>query len=175
MLSEIYNWIESRTGVSYDFNAELVEMSKDVIFTSPEEFQIDYQQIKYELSQCCQAIEFYRDEIPDDLPRHEELKRLFVATVLHGITDIMNSIMDKLNIKRVDFSSMSDLDNAVTLLVELCNMVKYNSLETIISEQLFDRMNAGYDNAFTNVFEIVSSDITNIYYAIDALIESEEE
>ena len=77
MLSEIYNWIESRTGVSYDFNTELVEMSKDVIFYEPEEFQIDYQQIKHELSQCCDAIDEFRDQIPDDLPRYNELKRLF--------------------------------------------------------------------------------------------------
>ena len=98
MMTEIYYWIESRTGVSYDFNQELIEMSKNVIFFEPEEFQIDYQQIKNELSDCCRAINEYRDQIPDDLPRHDEMKRLFVATVLDGVTTVVNDVLTKLNI-----------------------------------------------------------------------------
>lgn len=175
MLSEIYSWLESRTGVSYDFNQELVAMRNDVIFLEPEEFQIDYQQIKHELSQCITAIEEYRDQIPDDLPRYDELKRMFVATVLHGVTDIINGIMDKMNIKRIDFNSMGVLDNAVTLLCELCDLFKYNSLESIVNDQLFDRLNASNDYAYTYLFEIVSSDIANMYYNVDSIRESHDE
>lgn len=175
MLSEIYNWLESRTGVSYDFNQELVEMSKDVIFLEPEEFQIDYQQLRHELTECCLAIDKFRDEIPDDLPRYDELKRLFVGTVLHGVTSVINDIMDKMNIKRIDFNSIAILDNAVTLLCELCDLFKYNSLESIVNEHMFDSLNASNDNAYTDVFEIVSSDVTNMYYSVESIRELYDE
>ena len=175
MLSEIYVWLESRTGVSYDFNSELVDMSKDVIFYQPEEFQIDYQQIKHELSQCCDAIDEFRDQIPDDLPRYDELKRLFVGTVLDGVTKIVNEILIKFNIKMTTFNSMYMLDNVVTLMCELCDLFKYNSLEDITNNGLFDRLNASNDNMYTDILEIVSSDITNMYYVYDSIVNYEDE
>ena len=175
MLAEVYCWLESRTGVSYDFNQELVAMSKDVIFIDPGEFQIDYQQIRNELTQCCIAIDKFKDEIPDDLPRYDELKRLFVGTVLHGVTSIINDIMDKMNIKRIDFNSMAVLDNSVTLLCELCDLFRYNSLESIINEHMFDTLNATNENAYTDMFEIVSSDVANMYYTVDAIRDMHDE
>lgn len=175
MLAEIYSWIDSRTGVSYDFNQELVEMKNNTIFFEPEEFQISYQQIKNELAECCDAIDMYRDEIPDDLPRYDELKRLFVGTVLDGVTNVINDVIIKLNIKNITFNSMYQLDTTVTLLCELCDLFKYNSLETITSELLFEKLNAENDNAYTDILEIVSSDITNMYYVYDSIVSSEDE
>lgn len=175
MMTEIYYWIESRTGVSYDFNQELIEMSKNVIFFEPEEFQIDYQQIKNELSDCCRAINEYRDQIPDDLPRYDEMKRLFVATVLDGVTTVVNDVLSKLSIKNTTFNSMYELDNTVSLLCELCDLFRYNSLEDIMNNGLFDRLNAENDNAYTDMLEIVSSDITNMYYVYDSIVSESEE
>jgi hypothetical protein len=150
-------------------------MSKDVIFFEPEEFQIDYQQIKNELSECCRAINEYRDQIPDDLPRYDEMKRLFVATVLDGVTTVVNDVLTKLNIKNTTFNSMYELDNTVSLLCELCDLFRYNSLEDIMNNGLFDRLNAENDNAYTDMLEIVSSDITNMYYVYDSIVSESEE
>lgn len=175
MLSEIYNWIESRTGVSYDFNQELVEMGDDLIFFEPEEFKIDYQQIRTELTACCRAIDEFRDQIPDDLPRYDELKRLFVATVLNGVTTTIEGILTKMNIKLITFNNMGDLDNTVDMLVALCDMFRNNSLEDITNNLMFERLNGEYDNAFTDVLEIVPSDITNMYYVYDSIVSIEED
>lgn len=175
MLAEIYSWIESRTGVSYDFNQELVDMSKDVIFFEPEEFRIDYQQIRTELTECCVAIDEFRDQIPDDLPRYDELKRLFVGTVLNGVTTIVGSILERLNIKLITFNAMGELDTTVNMLVELCDMFKYNSLEDITNNMLFERLNGDFDNAFTDALEIVPSDITNMYYVYDSIVSGDDE
>jgi len=150
-------------------------MSKNVIFFEPEEFQIDYQQIKNELSDCCRAINEYRDQIPDDLPRYDEMKRLFVATVLDGVTTVVNDVLTKLNIKNTTFNSMYELDNTVSLLCELCDLFRYNSLEDIMNNGLFDRLNAENDNAYTDTLEIVSSDITNMYYVYDSIVSESEE
>lgn len=172
MLAEIYSWIDSRTGVSYDFNSELVDMSKDIIFIEPNEFLIDYQQIRTELTECCQAIDEYRDQIPDDLPRYDELKRLFVGTVLDGVTTVITDILNRMNIKNITFNTMYELDTTVTLLVELFTLFRYNSIETISNDAMFDKLNAEYDNAFTDILEIVSSDITNMYYTYDSIVSS---
>lgn len=175
MLAEIYSWIDSRTGVSYDFNQELTDMSNDVIFKSPEEFRIDYQQIRTELTECCVAIDEYRDQIPDDLPRYDELKRLFVGTVLSGVTSIINTIMDRLNIKLITFNTMGELDNTVNMLVNLCEMFRTNSLEDITNNMMFERLNGEFDNSYTDVLEIVPSDITNMYYVYDSIVSADDE
>ena len=83
--------------------------------------------------------------------------------------------MDKMNIKRIDFNSMAVLDNSVTLLCELCDLFRYNSLESIINEHMFDTLNATNENAYTDVFEIVSSDVANMYYTVDAIRDMHDE
>lgn len=173
MLTEIYCWIESRTGVSYDFNQELMEMSKDAIFFEPGEFKISYYQIRNELTECCFAIDEFRDQIPDDLPRYDELKRLFVGTVLSGITNIISGILDRLNIKELTFNSIGELDNTVNMLVSLCDMFRNNSIEDITNNMMFERLNGEYDNGLTDTFELVSSDITNMYYVYDSIVSDE--
>ena len=40
---------------------------------------------------------------------------------------------------------------------------------------LFDRLNAENDNAYTDMLEIVSSDITNMYYVYDSIVSESEE
>ena len=44
-----------------------------------------------------------------------------------------------------------------------------------MNDQLFDRLNDSNDYAYTYLFEIVSSDIANMYYNVDSIRESHDE
>lgn len=171
MISEIYNWIESRSGVSYDFNQELYDIQGDTMIVSPYEFKFGYEVIILELHECVDIIDEYKDEIPDDLPEYDDLKLQFVATVLNGITNIINHVCDRLSIKRLDISTMNSLDMTVGSLCLLCEFLNENTNESIIKNHLFEKFDSDNDNIFTQTFEIVNSDITNMTFAVDTIKE----
>lgn len=171
MLEYVYAWIESRTGVSYDFNQELASLAKGTLITSPMEFLSGYRQIINELTDCVDALNEYKDEIPEDLPDYKQLQELFAATVLDGVKSIIDSYMDKLSMRHVEINSMNELNETVEMLCALTNIFRYESPDEIIQNKTFEKLDDEYDNMFTDELNIVPSDMLNLATAIDALKE----
>lgn len=175
MLTEIYAFIEARCGVSYDFNQQLVEMKNNNIFADPNEFWINYVNIRDQLSQCLAVLKENKDELNEDLPTYEELVVLFTATIMNGITSTLNDTIAKLGISPVDFKTVDDLDIAVDSFTELCVALRDSSLEQFIENDSLNKLNVEFDNALYDIYQITSNDIPKMYDTYNAIIESLEE
>ena len=172
MLEEVYNWIDSRTGVSYDFNQELTSMSKGLLINNPNEFRFSYIELINELNECMTAIKTYREEIPEDFPGYKKLQEMFAATVLDGLDRILHSYMDELNLKYVQISTIDELTATVESMCELINLFRINSVDDIIDKKLFEKLDNEFDNIFTDRYELITDDIMNLSVIIESLQEA---
>jgi hypothetical protein len=60
----------------------------------------------------------------------------------------------------------------VDKLTDLINLLSTNTLDDIIEKKKFDKYNEENDDAFTDLFGLTSSDMSNMFYTISSIKEA---
>lgn len=176
MWEEIYIWIESYAGCSYDVDKELEFIKdNDKPFTETIEWKLVNEQLIDQLSEIFDIINEYGSLIPDNLPDEDKMKQAFASKILLGMLEGINGVKRQLHIQQVDINDYNVLLKHVDVLFDLISMMKENNLDTIIEKGMFDKYNEENEDDFTDLLGLTSSDVSNIYYTIASVNEDDED
>lgn len=172
---EIYIWIESYTGCSYNVDDEITYVNNaDVPFTNTLEWRMVNEQLIDQLSEIYDIINDNLTMIPDDLPDADKMKRMFTEKILIGMLNGVNNVKRQLHIQQIDINDYNVLLFHIDVLRDLIMMVNENSLDDIIEKGMFDKYNEENEDAFTDILGLTSTDMSNIYYTITSIREESD-
>lgn len=172
MWDEICVWIESYSGSTFSFNDEIQTLSNpNYVFTNTMEWKLTLSKMIDNLSDIYDIISEHADEIPDDLPDAEKMKRMFAETIIGAMLNSLNSTKQQLHIEVHNIAKHDVLVKEIETMYDLISMLSMNDKDTIINDRLFDKYNEENDDAFTNYFDIVSSDLSNMHDIVSSVIE----
>lgn len=172
MWQEIYTWIESYTGCTYDIDDSVEKITdQNFPFLYPFEWKLILEMFVDDLGEIYEVIDTYEENIPDTIPGADELKRMFSEKILGAILVSLNNVKRQLHIERVNITDHLELLKQVDIMYLLIQMLATNDMETIVSTKMFDRCNEECDNGFTDVFNIVSSDISTMHEVVTSIID----
>lgn len=176
MWDEIYAWIESYAGTSCDVD-DGVNYIKDMNkpFTDTYEWRLINEQLIDDLSDIYDVLSENATMIPDKLPSAAKMKQMFGEKVLLGMLEGLNNVKRQLHIQQVDINDYNVLLKHIDVMADLINMLKENSIDTIIEKQMFDKYNEENEDDFINLFGLTSSDMSNMHYTVSSIIESLED
>lgn len=175
ILPEIHNWLESRTGVPYDFSDEFNKIRGDVIFNNPDSWRLAVSMIVYSANECLDEIDNNKYDIPDDLPSAMEMKKIISESVLESFRIILEYICRTLNMTQPTINSYDSLTLYTSTLYELVSLLTQNDIDTIMSKDLYNKHEKAYDHTFANVLSVESSDLSNMSYIINSIIMTDDE
>lgn len=163
MLSEIYTWMEQYSGVSYDFNDDIKDISGDVIYIEPIVWRIGICDILDNLKDAVEIIDEYGTSAPDDLPSKTEMKKLLTQHIIERLLSIINKIKRQLNIEQVDIERFDVLIKHVELLSRLVEFMIQHSMEDIARHNLFEKFDDDNGNEYSEILNITKGDIANMH------------
>lgn len=169
---EIYTWLEQKSGVSYNFNEDIQEISGDVIFTDTFFWATKIDFILDDLDDALEVIDEHRREIIDTMPTYTHLKKGLINDTVTKITNVINSIKKTLGLEIIPIHDEEDiLTNAITLR-DLVSIMKSFSLEDIQKRNWFDTYNENFDEVLSELFNIHKNDLVDIHQTIETIMES---
>lgn len=172
MWSEIYNFFEQFSGVSYDFSNDLKEISGDVIFIDPIRWRNTVISIINNLQDALDCIEEYGAYLGEDMPSKRNLKKIVASYILGSLTILLNSIKTKLNIERSDISNFDNLERQLITISEMIEMFINTSIDEIVAKNLFVNNfveDDDEDNPLEILFGLYPDDATNLSFTITAI------
>lgn len=166
---EIYIWLESYAGVTFDFSDDFEIIKGDTIFIEPYLWIITINEILEHLEEAVGCIEKYGDDLPDDMPRKKDLKKFVTMSVLSSILTNLNSIKKKLNIEEVDINNFDTLIRHVETMHDLVVMLTENPIEDVLKNRMFEKHEEENDESFYELFEISKNDIPNMSFTVNSI------
>ena len=173
MWEEIYVWIESYSGCSYDMTKDIDFITDmNTPFVETFEWRLTAEKMVDDLSSIYDIITEYHNLIPDTLPSESKMKKMFAEQVLGAILQAVNNVKKQLHIQQIDITDHNVLLLHVDKLTDLINLLSTNTLDDIIEKKKFDKYNEENDDAFTDLFGLTSSDMSNMFYTISSIKEA---
>ena len=172
MWEQIYDFFNRYAGVSYDFSSDIQSITGVVPYISPRIWSVKIDLIMKNLEDALTCIDDYGDNLTDDLPSKSNLKKTISQYVLRALLKNLNDIKQTLNIENTDVSNLEDYENQVELMKELLLMLAENSLDDILSQNLFEtipRDEEDDDNQFVEVFGLHKNDVPNMSMTVQSI------
>lgn len=172
MWNDIYNFLERYSGVSYDFSEEFEKISGYTAFIEPYQWHSGITNILKDLQDALDTIEEFGDNLHEDMPNKNDLKKIIAGYVLRQLIANINSIKTILNVDVTDISNYDDLENQIGLIGDLLDMMISNSLDDILKHDLYTKYEEDEDGGgFMDVLGIHKNDITNISFTVTSIRE----
>ena len=172
---DLYTWIESYAGVSYDLTDLILALSGDTIFLYPTTWRNFLSILLERLNEMIDVInENYRN-LPEDAPPRDTLKTDITSMVLTNIVEIVNDVKQKLGIEPSDIRRFVVLEKHVDALCDLIRALSENSLEKLMKDEWFDEYENDNDDFLTMVFQISKNDLPSMQFAINDIRQMYEE
>ena len=172
MWPQIYDFFTRYTGVSYDFATDIQEIANPLAFISPRIWAMKINMIMTNLESAMDCIDEFGDNLTDDMPSKSDLKKIISQYVLRALLGNLAEVKRILHIMNVDVSSFEDFEMQVELLKELLVMLVENSLDDILSKNLFEtesRDDEDDDNQFVEVFGLHQNDVPNMSMTVQSI------
>ena len=166
---ELYIWLEAYSGVTFDFSSDFEEIQGDAAFIEPYAWVVTISEILEQLEACVGCIEKYGDNLTDDMPSKNDLKRYVTMSVLVTVLNNLNYIKRKLNIEEVDINNFDLLVRHVETMHDLIAMLVENSIEDILNKRLFEKHEKENDDSFYELFELNKKDIPNMSFTVNSI------
>ena len=172
MWPEIYVWIESYSGSTFDIDEE-IEMLSDpnFVFVDTMTWKLTLAKMVDDLSDIYDIISDHHDEIPDELPNAESMKKMFAEKILGTMLNSLNNTKEQLHIEVHDIGKHEVLVKEIEVMYDLITMLAMNDKDTIINNQMFNKYNEENDDAFIEYFGLVSEDLLNMHDVVSSVIE----
>lgn len=169
MLDEIYSWLESYAGVSYDFDESIKELSQLNACVDPFEWKISIEDILDNLDDANDVIDQFKTAIPVNLPSATKIKRTLAENMLSGIVKSIRGTCDQLNIDIDAIQTIDQLRNIVQTMYELLTMLNTNDITTIIQKGLYESHEEGDDDSFAEVLGVMKEDMSSLAMNFNAI------
>jgi hypothetical protein len=171
MWLELFAWIESFAGVSFDPTEMLDVCTEDMAFTDPFGWKSNIDIAVDDVMELLNTLEEHKLEAPDSLGEIAEVKAGFAQQMMSEIIDKVNNIKTRLNLEITKIKGLNGLRSNVELLANLIEYCKDNDMEVAISAEKFDELNRVNDNDIVNVLGIHNRDMMNIWQAVSEVSE----
>lgn len=169
---EIYIWIESYSGCTYDIDESIAKLKDpNIVFVNKLDWKLTMEKLIDDLSDIWDIIEEHEYLIPDELPDGELMKQMFRDKIIGTTVASLNDIKRQLHIQQSDIGDYRVIQYQIDLMYDLIDMLSSNDMDTIIQEKLFDRYEEQNEDALYNTFGITKEDLSNMHDTITSVIE----
>lgn len=168
----IFNWLEQKSGVSYDLNEDISAISGDTAFTEPFFWQIKISFILEDMESAIETVEEYRSELTEDLPPREKLQKGIENEYVRKLTENINNVKRQLGMSITPINDAEDVLTNVGGLFELISTMKALPIDSLQTREWFDKFDEENDNILTDVLELHKNDLVDIHQTIETIIES---
>jgi hypothetical protein len=171
----IFNWLEQKTGVSYDLNDDLSEIKGDVAFDQPFFWQLKISFILEDMDAAIEAVEEYRSELTEDLPPREKLQKGIENEYVRKLAENINAVKKQLGMSITPINDAEDVLTNTGALFELISTMESFPIDSLQAREWFDKYDEATDNALTEVLELHKNDLVDIHQTIESIVESLKE
>lgn len=168
----IFNWLEQKSGVSYDLNEDISAISGDTAFTEPFFWQIKISFILEDMENAIETVEEYRSELTEDLPPREKLQKGIENEYVRKLTENINNVKRQLGMSITPINDAEDVLTNVGALFELISTMKALPIDSLQTREWFDKFDEENDNILTDVLELHKNDLVDIHQTVETIIES---
>jgi phosphoglycerate-specific signal transduction histidine kinase len=173
MFDEIYTWLESYAGVSYDFDESIKEIDASNAFIDPFNWRVSIEIILNQLDDACDIIDMYWKAIPTALPPRDKMKRLLTQNTLQMIVTNIRSVCTQINVDLVnEITTMDRLKETVEVISELLDILVNHDLNEIIKQDLFTQHEEENDNSFLTYLGLNKQDVSQLSFSVNAIREA---
>lgn len=171
MWQEIYNFLERFSGVSYDFNEDLMYISGYKAFIEPYEWHSGITNILDNLEEAIDIIDQFGDELYEDLPNKKALKKLLASYVLSNLIANVNNIKRILNLDDSEnICCFDDLERQIDIISELIGLLVENTIDDVLKHDLFKKHEEDEDNdSFADILGINEKDMVNLSFTVTSI------
>ena len=162
MFEEIYVWLESYGGTSFDFDESIQEIGETEAIVDPFTWHTGIDIILTQLDEACDIIDEYWRAIPEGMPNRKKMKRMLTENVLGLIVGNIRSICNMLNLNLEEIKTMDQLHVVIDALYELINLLRTHTIDEIIKNGLYDQHEEENDNSFANVLNVMKEDMAQL-------------
>lgn len=172
MLDEIYVWLESYAGVSYDFNEAITELSRTNACVDPFQWKISIETILDQLDQANDVIDEYKQSIPMELPAAKRMKRILTENMLTGVLGSVRGVFTQLNLDPPTITTVDKLRDVVQTMYELLTMLTSNDINDILKQNMYEDHEENDDDSFANVIGVMKQDVSALAMSVNAIRDS---
>lgn len=169
MDEELYTWLESFSGASYDLTSTIYSIEATLPFISPFDWRTSIDNVLEQMDEACAVIEKYGKSLPDNLPNKQEAKRQYVMTVLGMLVENVRAVCRQLNIDIDDITTVDKLKDIVLALSELIDMFINNDIDTIKKDGLYDQHEDDNDDSFREILNVDERDLVQLSYNVSQI------
>ena len=168
---EVYLWLESRCGDSYDCSDTIKNIqSNDLVITDPMDWMYSIRNVIDHSREAIDVITEYGDELPDTFPSAKQLIRMFARDVRDDLRVVIRKAFQTLGLvppDRIATITMSNVWIIACTFVDIITTLTENTIDEVIKEQWYDSYNEDHDNILDEVMDIYKQDLPNIAFAIE--------
>ena len=168
----IFNWLEQKSGVSYDLSEDISAISGDTAFTEPFLWQIKISFILEDMESAIETVEEYRSELTEDLPPREKLQKGIENEYVRKLTENINNVKRQLGMSITPINDAEDVLTNVGGLFELISTMKALPIDSLQTREWFDKFDEENDNILTDVLELHKNDLVDIHQTVETIVES---
>lgn len=168
----IFNWLEQKSGVSYDLSEDISAISGDTAFTEPFFWQIKISFILEDMESAIETVEDYRSELTEDLPPREKLQKGIENEYVRKLTENINNVKRQLGMSITPINDAEDVLTNVGGLFELISTMKALPIDSLQTREWFDKFDEENDNILTDVLELHKNDLVDIHQTVETIVES---
>jgi len=166
-------WLERYSGVSYDITSMLDDCRGNVVLIDPYVWYTDMNEIVMNYNSIMELIEEYEDAIPDSFDSRADFEDLITTHFTDNLTNIIEEVCQLLNMNQVKVSSIDDIDEIITMIHKVVEIIKDNDTTTFETE--FDKLNDKYNGRLTDIYGIHHSQLLTMSTKIDSILAEEFE
>lgn len=168
----IFNWLEQKSGVSYDLSEDISAISGDTAFTEPFFWQIKISFILEDMESAIETVEEYRSELTEDLPPREKLQKGIENEYVRKLTENINNVKRQLGMSITPINDAEDVLTNVGGLFELISTMKALPIDSLQTREWFDKFDEENDNILTDVLQLHKNDLVDIHQTVETIVES---
>ena len=168
----LFDWLEQKTGVSYDLNDAMSDIDGDVAFSEPFLWYINISFVVEDMENAVQAVEDFRNELTEDLPSKTKIQKFIENEYIRRLTENINNVKKQLGMAITPIRDAADVATNVTALYELISTMETVSIENLKTREWFEKYDEANDNVLTDVLELHQNDLIDIHQTIETIVES---
>lgn len=172
MIGELATWLESYSGVSYDFSDDIKSLYVNVAFIDTFEWYNRISNIEQNLNSACDIIDTYGYALPNDLQNPNGIKKMLTSSLLGDLTVCINQVKQVLTITTIIFSSFETLNTHVNALKFLIDLLIEYPTTTKRMLDVFNEYDEENDYVLTESFGISKNDIPNMQFTVSDVRQS---
>ena len=139
MLEEIYLWLESRTGIPYNFEDDIKTLSSDIVAVDNATWTLTIYNIIGLTKDALDAVDEFDDQIPPDFPSARKIKSYIAEYTRINLRSVMKTAFQTLGLvvpNDLETMKLTTIRNMTAAFNDLIN----KSIEFIFAKVSYDSM-----------------------------------